>query len=133
MASTMPMTDVPENAAGHRQPGEPCAQETARPGSQGPNAVPGTWGSAGDAGCPLRTKAGQGQGTPRPVPVPRRLERIAPQAPQDPDMACTPLAPPLDVARLERALKSLTPQSAPGVDRVTWQADTANLGTTLVA
>ena len=34
---------------------------------------------------------------------------------------------------LERALKSLTPQSAPGVDRVPWQAYQANLATNLVA
>ena len=34
---------------------------------------------------------------------------------------------------LERAFKSLNPQSAPGVDRVTWQAYKANLETNLVA
>jgi hypothetical protein len=67
------------------------------------------------------------------VPVPLRLERIAPQAQPYPDMACTTLAHHLDVARLERAFQSLNPQSAPGVDRVTWQAYKAHLETNLVA
>src|SRR4029450_5231708 len=67
-----------------------------------------------------------------PVPVPLRLERIAPQAQQYLDMAFTTLAHHLDVAMLERAVKSLTPQSAPGVDRVPWQAYKANLATDLV-
>ena len=89
MASTIPMTDAHENASGHRQPGETCAQETAMLGSQGTNAVHGTWCSEGDAGRHLRTKAGQGQGTPSPVPVPLRLARIATQAQQYPDMAFT--------------------------------------------
>ena len=102
-------------------------------GRQGTHAVHGTGCSEGDAGRHRRTTAGQGQGTPSPVPVSLRLERIAPQAPQSPDMACTTLAHHLDVARLERALKSLKPQSAPGVDRVTWQASKANLATTLGA
>ena len=133
MASTIPMTDAHENASGHRQPGEPCAQATARLGSQGTNAVQGTWCSAGDAGRHLRPKAGQGQGTPSPVPVPLRLARSAPQAQQYPAMACTTRAPHLDGAMLARALKSLTPQSAPGVARVPWQAYKANLETTLVA
>jgi RNA-directed DNA polymerase len=133
MASTIPMTDAHENASGHRQPGETCAQETARLRSQGTNAVHGTWGSAGDAGRHRRTKAGQGQGTPSPVPVPLRLERLAPQAQQSPDMACTTLAHHLEVAMLARALKSRNPQRAPGVDRGTWQAYKANLETNLVA
>jgi len=74
-----------------------------------------------------------GPGTPSPEPIARRLERIATQAQQYPDMACTTLAHHLDVAMLERALGSLTPQSAPGVDRVTWQAYKANLETHLSA
>ena len=75
----------------------------------------------------------QGQGTPSPVPVPLRLERSAPPAQPSPDMACTTLAPHLEGAMLARALKSLNPHSAPGVDRVTWQAYKAKLDTTLVA
>ena len=133
MASTIPMTDAHENASGHRQPGETCAQETARPGSQGTHAVHGTWCSAGDAGRHLRPKAGQGTGSPSPMPVPRRLERIATQAQPYPAMACTTLAHPLDGAMLDRTLKRRNPQSAPGVDRVTWQADKANLATHLAA
>jgi hypothetical protein len=129
----MPMTDAHENASGYRQPGETCAQETAMLGSQGTNAVHGTWGSEGDAGRHRRTQAGQGQGTPSPGPVPLRLARIATQAQPYPAMACTTLAHHLDVAMLARALKSLTPQSAPGVDRVTWQAYQANLETNLGA
>ena len=103
------------------------------PGSQGTNAVHGTWCSEGDAGRHRRTQAGQGQGTPSPVPVPLRRERIATQAQQSPDMAFTTLAHHLDVAMLERAFKSLNPPSAPGVDRVTGQAYKANLETNLVA
>ena len=67
------------------------------------------------------------------MPVPLRLERIATQAQQYPDMACTTLAHHLDVAMLERAFGSLNPHSAPGVDRVTWQTYKANLETNLVA
>src|SRR5262245_65653974 len=98
MASTIPMTDAHENTSGPRQPGETCAQETAMPGSQGTHAVHRTWCHEGDAGRHLRTKAGQGQGTPSSVPVPLRLERIAPQAQQSPAMAFTTLAHPLDGA-----------------------------------
>jgi hypothetical protein len=103
------------------------------PGSQGTHAVHGPWCSAGDAGRHRRTKAGQGQGTPSPVPVPLRRARSAPQAQQSPAMACTTLAHHLDVAMLARALKSLTPPRAPGVDRVTWPAYKAHLATNLVA
>jgi len=67
------------------------------------------------------------------VPVPLRLERIATQAQQYPDMAFTTLAHHLDVAMLERAFGSLNPKSAPGVDRVTWQTYKANLETRLAA
>ena len=48
-------------------------------------------------------------------------------------MACTTLAHHLDVAMRERAVGSLNPQSAPGVDRVTWQTYQANLETNLAA
>jgi len=133
MASRSSTTNAPANTSGHRQPGETCAREAARPGSQGPSAVHGTWGSAGEAGRHLRPKAGYGPGTPSPVPVPLRLERIATQAQQSPDMAFTTLAHHLAVAMLERAFGSLNPHSAPGVDRVTWQTYKANLETNLVA
>jgi RNA-directed DNA polymerase len=131
MAATSSTTHTHGDASGHRQPGEPCAREAAVPGSQGTTSVHGTWCSAGDAGRHLRTTAGQGPGTPSPVPVPLRLERIATQAQQYPDMAFTTLAHHLDEAMLERAFQRLNPQSAPGVDRVTWRAYKENLGANL--
>ncbi len=109
------------------------------PASQGTNAVHGTWCSAGEAGRHRRTKAGQagttpvGQGTPRPEPIPLRLERLATPAQQSPDKACTTLAHHVERAMLARAFGSLNPHRAPGVDRVTWQTSQANLATTLVA
>jgi hypothetical protein len=140
-------TTAHEHVAGHRQPGDTCAQEATRPGSQGTTTVQGTWGSEGDAGRHLRTKAGQagntpaGPGTPSPVPIPLRLERIATQARAYPDMAFTTLAHHLDVAMLEDAFRRLNPRSAPGVDRVTcvstrrtwqptWRPYTRNSSTT---
>ncbi len=107
------------------------------PRSQGTNSVRGTWWSEGEAGRHLRTKAGQagaipvGPGTPSPMPIPLRLERIATQAREYPDMAFTKLAHHLDVAMLERALRRLNPKSAPGVDRVTWRRYKDNLETNL--
>jgi len=139
MASRSSTANAHAHASGHRQPGETCAREAARPGSQGTTAVPGTWCSAGDAGRHLRTKAGQagttpvGPGTPSPAPIPLRRERLATRAQQYPDMACPTLAHPLDRAMLERAFGSLNPHSAPGVDRVTWQTYKASLATHLAA
>jgi len=133
MAATSLTAHAYAHTSGPRQPGETCAREAARPGSQGTKAVDGPWGSAGDAGRHLRTTAGYGPETPRPVPVPLRRERIATQAQHYPDMAVTTLAHHLDVARLERACGSRNPPSAPGVDRVTWQTYKANLDTNRVA
>jgi retron-type reverse transcriptase len=65
------------------------------------------------------------------MPIPLRVERIATQAQPYPDMACTTLAHHLDVAMLGRAFQRLTPHSAPGADRVTWQKDNENLATNL--
>src|SRR5437870_1043162 len=128
-----PTTGANEHAPGHRQPEETYAREAARPVSQGTPAVRGTWCSEGEAGRHLRTKAGHagdtpvGQGTPSPVPISQRLERIATQAREYPDMAFTTLAHHLDVAMLAHAFRSLNPQSAPGVDRVTWRTYKNNL------
>jgi len=133
MAATSLTANAYANTSGHRQPGETCAREAARPESQGTTSVHGTWCSEGEAGRHLRTTAGYGPETPSPAPVPLRLERIATQAQQYPDMACTTLAHHLDVAMLERACGSLNPHSAPGVDRVTWQTYKATLDTNLVA
>src|SRR5438093_372314 len=94
MAATSLTANAYANTSGHRQPGETCAREAARPGSQGTKAVHGTWCSEGEAGRHLRTKAGYGPETPSPAPVPLRLERIATQAQQYPDMAFTTLAHP---------------------------------------
>ena len=46
-------------------------------------------------------------------------------------MAFTTLAHHVDVALLERAFKRLNPQSAPGVDRVTWRGYKENLESNL--
>jgi hypothetical protein len=127
MVSQSSTTNARVNASGPRQPGETCVREAARPGSQGTTAVRGTWCSEGDAGRHLRTTASPGQGTPSPVPVSLRLERIATQAQQSPDMAFTTLAHHLDVAMLADAFRRLNPHSAPGVDRVTWRRYKENL------
>lgn len=133
MGSTSPPTTAHEHAAGHRQPGGTGAPEVTRPGSQGTPAVRGTWCSEGDAERHLRTTGGHGQGTPSPEPIPLRLERIATQAQQYPDMAFTTLAHYLDVALLEYAFRRLNPHSAPGVDRVAWQTYKENPATNLEA
>jgi RNA-directed DNA polymerase len=65
------------------------------------------------------------------MPIPLRLERIATQARDYPEMACTTLAPHLDVALRERAFERLKPQSAPGVERVPWRAYKENREATL--
>ncbi len=133
MAPLFPTSIAHEQTPGHRQPGETCAPETQVPVSQGTNSVHGTWNSEGEAGRHLRTKVGhigtipRGQETPSFLPIPLRLERIATQARAYPDMACTTLAHHVDVALLERAFERLNPQSAPGVDRVTWRAYKENL------
>ncbi len=90
--------------------------------SQGTNSVHGTWSSEGEAGRHSRSKAGLEQGTSSPESILQRLDRIAAQAREYPDMTFTTLAHHLDVAMLERAFWSLNPRSAPGLDRVTWQA-----------
>jgi RNA-directed DNA polymerase len=133
MASTFSTANAYEDAPGPRQPGETGAREAEGPASQGTHSVHGPWCSAGEAGRHLRTKAGYGPGTPRPAPGPLRRERSATQAQQYPDRACTTLAHHLAVALLERAFGSLTPHSAPGVDRVTWQTYKANRETRLTA
>lgn len=133
MAATSPTAHTHVHASGPRQPGETCAQEAARPASQGTPSVHGTWGSEGDAGRHLRTTAGPRPGTPSPVPVPQRLERIATQAQHYPAMACTTRAHHLDVAMRADAFRRLNPPSAPGVDRVTWRMAKENLETNLEA
>jgi hypothetical protein len=86
LAATPLTANAYANPSGHRQPGKTCAREVAGPGSQGTPSARGTWCSEGDAGRHLRPMAGQGQGTPSPLPVPLRLERIATQAREYPEM-----------------------------------------------
>ena len=94
----LPITRANEQLFGPCQPGETCAQEAVLPRSQGTNSVRGTWCSEGEAGRHLRTQAGPagttpaGQETPSFLPIPLRLERIATQAREYPDMAFTTLA-----------------------------------------
>src|SRR5713101_3353717 len=89
MAATSPRASAYGNASGHRQPGETCAREVVRPGSQGTKAVRGTWCSEGEAGRHLRTTAGEGPGTPSPVPVPLRLLLwLSPRPQSAPGPAC---------------------------------------------
>ena len=95
--------------------------------NQGTNSVRGTWTSEGEAGRHMPLQAGAGEGTSSPESILHRLERIAAQARQYPDMQFTTLAHLLDVAMLERAFWSLKPDSAPGVDRVTWRNYKRNL------
>ena len=133
MASRYPTTNAHEKTLGPRQPVETGAPEAKRSESPGTNAVRGTWCSAGEAGRQLRTKAGQsganptGQEPPSLLPIPLRLARSATQARAYPARALTTLAHHREVALLERACQRLNPQSAPGVDRVTWRAYKENL------
>jgi hypothetical protein len=137
MAPMFSISSANENTPGHSQPGETCAPEAEVPVSRGTNAIRGTWCSEGEAGRHHRTKAGQagaipaGQETPSFVPIPLRLERIATQAREYPDMAFTTLAHHLEVAMLERAFQRLNAKSAPGVDRATWRQYKENLETNL--
>src|SRR6266571_5229927 len=57
MAATSPIASAYGNASGHRQPGETCAREAVRPGSQGTTAVRGTWCSEGEAGRHLQARS----------------------------------------------------------------------------
>ena len=101
------------------------------PENQGTNSVRGTWSSKGEAGRHFPLQAVTAEGTSRPETILQRLERIAAQAREYPEMQFTTLAHLLDVPMLERAFWSLNPDSAPGVDRVTWQDYQRNLDTNL--
>jgi group II intron reverse transcriptase/maturase len=69
--------------------------------------------------------------TSSPEPILLRLDRIATQAREYPEMAFTTLAHLLDVLLLERAFWSLNPNSAPGADRITWRQYQQDLATNL--
>ena len=83
------------------------------PENQGTNSVRGTWSSEGEAGRHMPLQAATEEGTSSPEPILQRLERIAAQARQYPDMQFTTLAHLLDMVMLERAFWSLNPGSAP--------------------
>ena len=112
MARTTLTLSSDEHAAGLSQPGGASARGAVVPGNQGTNSVRGTWGSEGEAGRHLRS-ATEEAGTSSPEPILFRLDRIATQAREYPDMAFTTLAHLLDVPMLERAFWSLNPKSAP--------------------
>jgi RNA-directed DNA polymerase len=99
-------------------------------GSQGTDSVRRTWCSEGEAGHHLRFKPST-QGTSSPLPAVTRLDRIATQAREYPEMVFTTLAHHLDEVMLERAFWKLNPRSAPGIDRVTWEAYQRELETNL--
>ena len=90
------------------------------PGSQGTDAVRGTWSSE-EAGHhpPIPT---QPQKTSNFATERSYLDWLATQAKTYPDMTFTTLAHRLDVAMLERAFWRLNPRSSPGIDRQTWRA-----------
>ena len=98
---------------------------------QGTNSVHGTCTSEGEAGRHSPLQARLDKGTSSSESILQRLERIAAQAREYPEMQFTTLAHLLDVALLERAYWSLNPKSAPGVDRVTWRKYQRNLDTNL--
>ena len=104
---------------------------SARSKSQGTNSVHGTCTSEGEAGRHSPLQARLDKETSRSESILQRLERIATQAREYPEMQFTTLAHLLDVALLERAYWSLNPKSAPGVDRVTWRKYQRNLDTNL--
>ena len=91
------------------------------PRSRGTESVRGTRCSEGEAG---RHRASHATGKPTTPSGPspsQRLERIATQAREFPEMAFTTLAHHLDVPFLERAFNRLNRRSAAGIDRVTWR------------
>ena len=108
-----------EQAVGPSQLDRPSAKVIDSE-SQGTDSDRRTWCSEGEAGRHFRTKA-ERHGASKPPLVQPRLDRIAEQAQQYPEMKFFTLAHHLDVAMLERAFWSLNPKSAAGVDRVTWQ------------
>jgi len=106
---------------GTSQPSGLSALGSHLPGSQGTDSVRETWPSEGEAGRHLGSSAEQGRTTPSRQSPRQRLERIAAQAREYPDMAFTTLAHHMDVPFLERAFNRLNRRSAPGIDRMTCQ------------
>ena len=122
MVQRTPHTSNDGKAAGPSPSSGPSAPGVRIPGSQGTDSVRGTWPSEGEAGRHLASSAERGPQTPSRKSPRQRLEGIATQAREYPDMAFTTLAHHIDVPFLERAFDHLNPRSAPGIDRVTWKA-----------
>ena len=116
-----------EHTAGRSRSGGRSTQGNHLPGSQGTDSVRGTWSSEGEAGHHLSSNVAANPWTSSRAPPRLRLERIATQAREYPEMAFTTLAHHLDVSFLERSFYRLNPRSAPGIDRVTWKAYEDNL------
>jgi hypothetical protein len=127
MVRRNPKSSKDEHAVRLSRSGGRSAQGNNLPGSQGTDSVRGTWSSEGEAGHHLGSSAAARPKTPSRTSPRQRLERIATQAREYPDMAFTTLAHHLDVPFLERAFDRLNRRSAPGIDRVTWQAYEENL------
>jgi len=122
MTSKTPPTNNDGNAAGPRRSGDPSAPGSDLLRNQGTDPVRGTWDSEGEAGHHLASSAVGRPTTPSRTSPRQRLERIATQAREYPDMVFTTLAHHVDVPFLERAFDRLNRHSAAGIDRVTWQA-----------
>ena len=120
MAGKTPHTSKDGNLAGPSQPGGPSAPGDRLSRNQGTDSVRGTWSSEGEAGHHLASNAAGGLKTPSRTSPRQRLERIATQAREYPNMAFTTLAHHIDVPFLEGAFDRLNRRSAPGIDRVTW-------------
>lgn len=111
----------PSRLAGSPAPGAAVSK------GQGTDPVRGTWLSEGEAGHHFGSSAPGSPGTLSPSRPWHRLERIATQAREYPEMVFTTLAHHMDVPFLERAFHRLNRRSAPGIDRVTWRAYEENL------
>ena len=90
--------------------------------SWGTDSVHRTQCSEGEAGRHHASNASGRSTTSSRTSPSQRLERIATQAREYPDMAFTTLAHHLDVPFLERAFDRLNRRSAAGIDRVTWRS-----------
>ena len=127
MASKISHISNDEPHAGLSQPGGSSTPGDRLPRSQGTDSVRGTWSSEGEAGHHFASNAAEGPTTPSRQSPRQRLERIATQAREYPDMAFTTLAHHLDVPLLEFAFDRLNRNSAAGIDRVTWRDYEDNL------
>jgi len=127
MVRRTPNSSSDRNAAGLSRPDGSTVQGEHLPRSQGTDSVRGTWSSEGEAGHHLASSAAGGPKTPSRTSPRQRLERIATQAREYPNMAFTTLAHHLDVPMLERAFDRLNRNSASGIDRVTWRMYEDNL------